>query len=123
MSLPDSAWTTAALFILSGTVVVGGLTAYARLAEKNTPIDIGLLHGGAGITAALLLLVFLAVEDRPGPSVAPALGLLALTILAGITLYFVIRRRGLLPKSLVLLHALLALGAVHVLARGIPGYG
>lgn len=121
MAFPDSAWTIASLIILSGTVVVGGLTAYARLAEKNTPIDIGLLHGGAGIAVALILLVALFVDDASGPGAAKALGLVVLTLLAGITLYFVIRRRGVLPKSLVLLHALLALSALHTLVRGVPG--
>ena len=116
MALADSVWMTASLAILSATVVGGGITAYARLAEKNTPIDVGLFHGGAGIAAALLLLVSLFSQDTP--DAAPAFGLLAATILAGITLYFVIRRRGVLPKSLVLLHALLALSALHVLARG-----
>lgn len=121
MALPDSAWTIASLIILSGTVVVGGLTAYARLAERNTPVDIGLVHGGTGITAALLLLVALFVEEIPRPQALPALGLLAPTLLAGITLYFVIRRRGVLPKTLVLLHALLALSALHTLARSVVG--
>ncbi len=116
MALADSVWMTASFIILSGTVVIGGITAYARLAEKNTPLDVGLLHGGAGITAALLLLVSLFQDTR---GAAPSLGLLTLTILAGITLYFVIRRRGVLPKSLILLHAALALSALHVLARGI----
>jgi hypothetical protein len=119
MALADSAWMTASLIVLSGTVVIGGITAYARLAEKNTPVDVGLLHGGAGITAALLLFVSLFVQDTPGPDAAQTLALLALTILAGVTLYFVIRRRGVLPKSLVLLHAVLALSALHVLARGV----
>lgn len=117
MALADSAWMIASLIVLSGTVVIGGITAYARLAEKNTPVDVGLLHGGAGITAALFLLVSLFVQDAPGPGAAQTLALLALTILAGVTLYFVIRRRGVLPKSLILLHAVLALSALHVLAR------
>jgi hypothetical protein len=120
MALTDSAWMTASLILLSGTAVIGGITAYARLAEKNTPIDVGLLHGGAGITAALALLVASFVQGTSGVDTMPALGLLALTILAGIALYFVIRRRGVLPKSLILLHAALALSALHLLARGIP---
>jgi hypothetical protein len=120
MPLPESPLATAALFILAGAVAVGGLTAYVRLAEKNTPVDVGLLHGGAGLTAALLLLVSLFRDNTANPNTAPTLGFLALTILAGITLYYLIRRRGLLPKTLVLIHALLAVSAVHTLLRGWP---
>lgn len=120
MQLPESGLATTALFILIGTIVGGALTAYARLADKNTPIDIGLLHGGAGVTAAMLLLASILAGSEASPNTEPALGLLALTITAGVTLYFLIRRKGILPKSIIFLHGLFAAGAVHTLVSGLP---
>jgi len=120
MQLPESGLATAALAILAGTLMVGAATAYCRLADKNTPFDIGLLHGGAGVTATLLLLAAVLTGSETGQGARAALGLLALALLGGATLYFLIRRKGLLPRSVVFLHGGLAVGAVLTLLFGPP---
>lgn len=120
MQLPESWMAITSLVVLAGAILGGALTAYVRLAEKNTPIDTGLLHGRAGAAAALLLLAALLTDHEASPNIPPALGLLALTIMGGTTLYFLIRRRGILPKSVIFLHALFAVGAVYTLVFGLP---
>lgn len=120
MQLPEPWLAMVALAVLLGVVCLGALTAYVRLAEKNTPFDIGLLHGRAGAAAAMLLLAVLLFGDAPSRNIRPTLGLLALTILGGTALYFLIRRKGILPKSVILLHAAFALGAVYTLVFGLP---
>jgi len=116
MQLPSTWVAIAALGFLGTTLVVGALTAYARLADKNTPVDIGLMHGGTGIVGTLLLL--LSAGSETGLNTQPALGILALTIVLGITLYFLIRRKGELPWSVVLLHGTFAVGALATLVFG-----
>lgn len=103
------------LTALSLAVLGGAITAFVRLADINTPFDTGLLHGGMGISGVILLLLLLLIGQQVDQAVSVALGLLLMTILGGATLYFVIRRKGILPKSIILLHALFALGAMHVL--------
>ncbi|MBU0750740.1 MAG: hypothetical protein KJ787_00380 [Gammaproteobacteria bacterium] len=120
MQLPESGLVTAALVILACTVAAGAATAYFRLADKNTPFDIGLLHGGAGVSATVLLLVAILTGNGAEPNTRPALGLLALTIGGGVTLYYLIRRKGLLPRSVVFMHGGLALAAVYTLLFGPP---
>lgn len=120
MQLPESGLALSALAILAAAVAGGAITAYVRLAEKNTPFDIGLLHGRAGAFAAMLLAIAVTIGDETGPSVKPALGLLALTVLAGTALYFLIRRKGVLPKSVILVHAGFAGSAVYTLLFGLP---
>lgn len=120
MQLPETWMAITALTVLAFAVLGGALTAYVRLAEKNTPIDTGLLHGRAGAAAALLLLAALLMGGETSQHVKPALGLLALTIMGGTALYFLTRRKGILPKSVILLHAAFALGAVYTLVFGLP---
>ena len=118
MPTPETWLATAAIALLGATLVGGALTAYARLADKNTPIDIGLMHGGAGIVSTSLLLF--SAGSETGLNMKPALGILALTITLGIALYFLIRRKGVLPKSVVLLHGTFAIGALCTLLFGLP---
>lgn len=121
MQLPETFLALTALVILAGVIVGGALTAYMRLADKNTPIDIGLLHGRAGAAATLLLMLSVVVGQETSHNLKPALGLLTLTILGGVTLYFLIRRRGILSKGVILAHASFAVGAVYTLLSGLPG--
>lgn len=59
MQLPETWLTIISLVILCGTVLGGAATAFVRLTDKNTPFDIGLLHGRAGVFGiALLVLSF-----------------------------------------------------------------
>lgn len=114
---------------VAGPVGIGGycrchhrrcITAFVRLADKNTPFDIGLLHGRTGVLGAVLLAASFFIGNETAPSIKPALGLLALTVLGGVTLYFLIRRKGILPKSVIFIHGVFAVGAVHTLLFGLP---
>jgi hypothetical protein len=42
MQLPETWLGISALVALAGAVIGGAITAFVRLAEKNTPFDIGL---------------------------------------------------------------------------------
>lgn len=120
MQLPASVVATTALTILIGAVIIGAATAYMRLADRNTPFDIGLLHGRAGAAATVLLLVSVVYGNESSQNITPALGLLLLTILGGVTLYYLIRRKGILSKGVILAHASFAIGAVYTILFGLP---
>lgn len=119
MQLPESGLAITSLVVLVCAILGGALTAYVRLAEKNTPIDTGLLHGRAGAAAAVLLLVSILAGNETSQNIQFALGLLVLTIMGGTALYFLIRRKGILPKRVIFLHAMFALGAVYTLISGL----
>jgi hypothetical protein len=120
MQLPETWLGISALVVLAGAVIGGAITAFVRLAEKNTPFDIGLLHGRAGVLGGLLLILSVFIGNETSPSLKPTLGLLAFTVLGGVTLYFLIRRRGILPKSVIFIHGALAVSAFHTLLFGLP---
>ena len=120
MLLPETWLATSSLVVLFFVVIVGGITAFARIADKNTPFDTGLLHGRAGVLATILLALSVFIGNETSQFIKPALGLLALTILGGVTLYFIIRRKGILPKSIIFIHGVFAVGAVHTLLFGLP---
>lgn len=115
MQSPETLLLISSLVVLCAAVLGGATTAYVRLADKNTPVDIGLLHGRAGIFGTLLLVVSIVVGTETGQSIKLAIGLLILTVLGGVVLYFVIRRKGVLPKSIIFLHGAFAISAVHTL--------
>lgn len=119
MQLPESWLAITSLVILVCAIIGGTLTAYVRLADKNTPFDIGLLHGRAGVAGTMLLLISFAIGNEASQNIRPALGLLALTIMGGVTLYFLIRRKGVLPKSIILIHGVFAVGAIYTLVFGL----
>lgn len=108
------------LMIMSGAIVGGALTAFVRLTDRNTPVDTGLLHGRMGIAGVLLIVVLMLIGEPVSASVKLAIGLFALTIMAGITLYFFIRRKGILPKKIIFLHGFLAVFAMVALVFGLP---
>ena len=120
MQLPESGLGITSLVILVCALIGGVLTAYVRLAEKNTPIDTGLLHGRAGAAAMMLLLASLLMGNETSQNIKSALGLLALTIGVGTALYYLIRRKGVLPKSVIFLHGMFAVGAAYTLIFGLP---
>lgn len=120
MQLPETWLGMSALAVLAGAVIGGAITAFVRIAEKNTPFDVGLLHGRAGAFGAILLALSVFIGNETGQSIKPALGLLVLTVLAGTALYFLIRRKGVLPKSVILIHGGLAVAAVYTVLFGLP---
>lgn len=120
MQLPESGLAITAWVILVCAVIGGALTAYVRLAEKNTPFDIGLLHGRTGAAATLLLIAAILTGNETSQNSKYAAGLLMLTILGGTALYFLIRRKGILPKSIIFLHGAFAVGAIYTLIFGLP---
>ena len=64
----------------------------------------------------LLLVVFLGNETNP--SMKLALGLFMLTAIGGVVLYFIIRRKGIMPKTIIFAH-----GAIGAASLGIPPFG
>ncbi len=120
MQLPETLLATVSLVILSVVIIGGAATAYVRLTDKNTPIDIGLLHGRAGVFGTILLVLSVIFGNESGQSIKPAIGLLILTVLAGVALYYIIRRKGILPKSIIFIHGTLAASAVYTLLFGFP---
>ena len=120
MQLPETWLAIASLILLCGAVIGGAATAYVRLADKNTPIDIGLLHGRAGVIGTMLLALSVVIGNETGQSIKPAIGLLVLTVMGGVTLYFIIRRKGILPKSIIFIHGTFAVVAVYTIFFGLP---
>jgi hypothetical protein len=120
VQLPETWLALSALAVIAAAVIGGAITAFVRLADKNTPFDIGLLHGRTGVFGAMLLAASFFIGNETARSMKPTLGLLALTVLGGVTLYFLIRRKGILPKSIIFIHGALAVGAVHTLLFGLP---
>lgn len=118
MQLPETLFAIASLIILCGAVLVGFATAYVRLAEKNTPVDIGLIHGRAGVFSTMLLVLSIVVGNESAQAIKPVIGLLILTVLGGVALYFIIRRKGILPKSIIAIHGFFAVSAVYALLFG-----
>jgi len=115
MQLPAT-WPSITLLILLVCAIIGGaVTAYMRLTDKNTTIDIGLLHGRMGVVGILLLFLLMLTGNEFDQSIKPALGLFMLTAIAGVTLYFIIRRKGILPKTIIFAHGALAVIALAVL--------
>ena len=51
------------------------------------------------------------IGNETGQSIKPAIGLLILTVLGGVALYFIIRRKGVLPKSIIFLHGTFSMAA------------
>jgi hypothetical protein len=120
MQLPETWLATTSLFILCAVIIGGAATAFVRIADKNTPFDIGLLHGRAGALATMLLVLSVAVGNETGQFIKPAIGLLIFTVLGGAALYYIIRRKGLLPKSIIFIHGAFAMAAVYTLLFGLP---
>lgn len=115
MQLTESWLAISSLAILSGAIIGGVITAFVRITDKNTAFDTGLLHGRAGVIGTILLVISVFIDNEPVHYFKSTIGLLVLTILAGVTLYFVIRRKGILPKSIIFIHGALAISAVHAL--------
>lgn len=120
MQLPETWLAISALAVLAGAIIGGTITAFVRIADKNTPFDIGLLHGRAGALGTMLLAVSFFIGNETNQHIKQTLGLLVLTISGGVALYFLIRRKGMLPKSIIFIHGALAVGAVHILLFGLP---
>ena len=120
MQIPETWLAIASLSVLCAAIVGGAVTAYVRLAEKNTPIDVGLLHGRAGVIGTILLVLSVVIGNETGQSIKPAIGLLVLTVMGGVALYFIIRRKGILPKSIIFIHGAFAVAAVYTILFGFP---
>ena len=120
MQIPETGFALISLIILCAAIIGGAATAYVRLADKNTPFDIGILHGRAGVFGTMLLVLSIVIGNETSPSVKPTIALLILTVLGGVALYFIIRRKGLLPKSIIFIHGAFAITAVYTLLFGFP---
>lgn len=120
MHMPETWLALASLVVLCSAVIGGAVTAFVRITEKNTPIDIGLLHGRTGVFGTILLVLSIIIGNETSQSIKQSIGLLILTVLGGVVLYFVIRRKGVLPKSIIFIHGAFAVSAVYTILFGIP---
>ena len=120
MQLPETWLGILALIILVGAMMGGVVTAFLRLTDKDISIDTGLLHGRAGVAGVLLLLLVVFLGNEISPSMKPALGLFMLTAMGGVVLYFIIRRKGIMPKTIIFAHGALAVAALAILLFGVP---
>lgn len=120
MQLPAT-WPSISIAVIFVCAIIGGVaTAFVRLNDKNTPVDIGLIHGRLGAAGTLLLLILVIVGSEFNQTIKPAFGLFVLTVAAGVALYFIIRRKGILPKAVIFAHGALAIIALAVLMFGLP---
>ncbi len=120
MQLPETWLGILALVVLVCAMIGGVMTAYLRLADKDMSIDTGLLHGRAGVAGILLLLLAVFLGNEINPSMKPALGIFILTAMGGVVLYFIIRRKGIIPKTIIFAHGALAVAALAVFLFGWP---
>lgn len=120
MQLPETWLGLLALVVLVCATMGGALTAFMLLTDRNAPMDLGLVHGRAGVAGILLLLVVVFLGNETGSSIKPALGLFILTAMGGATLYFLIRRKGILPKLIIFGHGALAVVALATFLFGLP---
>lgn len=120
MQIPETWLAITSLVVLCCAIIGGATTAFVRIADKNTPIDIGLLHGRAGVFGTILLVLSTVIGNETGQSIKYAIGILILTMLGGVALYFIIRRKGILPKSIIFIHGAFAISAVYNLLFGFP---
>ena len=82
MQIPETWLALASLVVLCSAVIGGAVTAFVRLTDKNTPIDIGLLHGRAGVFGAMLLVLSIVIGNETSQSIKPSIGLLILTLMS-----------------------------------------
>jgi hypothetical protein len=118
MHLPETWLDILAVLLLLGAMMGGALTAFLLLTDRSAPVNLGFLHGGAGATGILLLLLAVLLGQETHSSMTAALGLFMLTGVGGVTLYFLIRRKGVLPKLIIFAHGGLAISAMAVLLFG-----
>lgn len=107
------------LVLLSAAIIGGTFTAFVRFTDKNTVIDTGLLHGRLGLAGLLLLFLLVLMGRELNLSVATAMVMFVFTVMGGVLLYFIIRRKGILPKLLIFFHGMLAVISLAVLVSGL----
>jgi hypothetical protein len=122
MVLPETWPGIAALIMLTGATVGGAVTALLLLTDKSAPIniDLGMLHGRIGVLGILLLVATIFMGAESNLSIMPAIGTYIITVIGGATLYFLIRRKGILPKLIILAHGSFAIASLAILVFGLP---
>ncbi len=101
--------------VFFATAALGGLlTACLLLFDVSLPvrIDTGKVHGRIGVLATVLLLVYVTRQaDVVSETRLLALAGFFVTIMVGGLLFFLIRRKGMLPKSLIMAHGVAAIAS------------
>lgn len=120
MQLPETWLGLLALVVLLCAMMGGALTAFMLLTDRSPPVDLGLVHGRVGVAGILILVVATMLGYETSSSIKPALGLFVLTVMGGATLYFLIRRKGILPKLIIFGHGALAVAALATFLFGLP---
>ncbi len=120
MGLPETGLGMLALAVLVSAIIGGAATALLLITDRNAPMDLGLVHGRTGIFGILLLLITAYIGTETSLSIKPALGAFILTVAGGATLYYLIRRKGILSKTVILIHGSLAIVSISILLFGLP---
>jgi len=120
MGLPETWLGMLALAVLVSAIFGGAVTALLLITNRNAPMDLGLVHGRMGVAGILLLMITAYIGTETGLSIKPALGAFMLTAAGGATLYYLIRRKGILSKTVILIHGSLAITAISILLFGLP---
>ncbi|MFO7156925.1 MAG: hypothetical protein DIU72_009965 [Pseudomonadota bacterium] len=105
----------AALVLFLIAAVGGVVMAAVRIRnEKNPPVPIAIVHGLAGATGLILLLIYVFGSGFPGlPTVSAVLFVIA--AIGGFVLVSNHAKGNLIPKPLVVVHALIAVTAFVLL--------
>jgi hypothetical protein len=122
MELPETWLGIAALIMLIGATMGGAVTALLLLTDKSAPIniDLGMLHGRIGVLGILLLVASIYMGTESNLTIMPAIGTYLITVIGGATLYFLIRRKGILPKIIIFAHGSFAIASMAILVFGLP---
>jgi len=97
------------LAILFGIIILNAI-----LKNKRTPKPMVFLHGAFALFAILVLIGFVAAGNTDGLLIG-ALAILVIAALGGLYVFTIDMKKQTIPKIVVLLHALLALGGFGVL--------
>jgi hypothetical protein len=98
---------------------VGGLVmAFLHLSKKNAPIGGGVLHGLLAVAGVILLLVGMS-QGYTSKLLTTALVLFVIAALGGLVLFTMHLRSRPLPVPILLVHALVAVGAFLTLLVGV----
>ncbi len=108
-----------ALILLTCAIIGGALTAFVRLTDRNTAVDVGLIHARVGAAGIAIVLLIVLGGESPA-SIKAAVGLFLLTVMVGVALYFIIRRKGILPKKIIFTHGALAVTSLAIMLFGLP---
>lgn len=104
----------AAIGLLALSAVGGLVLAVKHFRHSNAPIPLAVVHGLLG-AAGLVLYVLAVLKTGFTPLTMASVGLLVAAALGGFVLFALHLKGQVLPKAVMVLHALLAVGGFLIL--------